>query len=479
MQGHNMVSWRDYEGVDGHGQATVQDMVELQKALSAGSAINAPATAAGEGFPLRVESLERTLKNTTYRMEHVRLWKAIPKVPAFNTVEEYNRVTSYGAADQGAFMVEGELPSETDATYERVYAAVKFLGTTRRVTHVMSLVKPAHGNVIAQETVAGTMYLLRQLERALFYADSSLDANQFDGFEALIANNAPATHIIDMRGAPLTEDALIDAALTIQNAPAYGTPTHLHVNPAVKADLIKSFFPKARYDLMEKREGMVGMSINGFTSPAGDVRFEPNVFIDDGGVVPAGAVGSGAIPGAPALTVAPAAGGAGTAPLWTAGAGDHDVGAYIWRIVAANRFGQSASTRFPAAGTFTPTAGASVTMTVTGDAATTYFKVYRTLRAGADLSQRLIFRQANPGGGVVVTDINARLPRTTTGFMFQQDNTNMSFAQLAPMIKVPLAITDTSIRWMQLIYGTPKLYTPNHNVLFRNIGRATDFVGTP
>jgi len=483
MQGHNMVSWRDYEGVDGHGQATVQDVVELKKALSAGSSINAPATAAGEGFPLRVESLERTLKNTTYRMEHIRLWKNIPKVPAYNTVEEYNRVNEYGAHDQGAFIREGELPGETDATYERVYATVKYLGTLRRVTHVMSLVKPAHGNVIAQETVAGTMYLLRQLERALFYADSTLDTDQFDGFEALIANNAPATHIIDLRGSPLTEDNLIDAALTVQNAPAYGIPTHLHINPAVKADLVKSFFPKARYDLMEKPDGMVGLNINGFTSPAGDVRFEPNVFIDDGGQVPTAAVGPVAnIPATPALTVAPAAGGAGTGPLWLAGTGDHDVGAYIWRIVAVNRFGQSASRRFPAgAATFTPTAGQSVTMTVTdgGGPAASYFKVYRTLRAGADNTQRLILRVANGGGGVLVTDLNARLPQTTTGFMFQQDNTNMSFAQLAPMIKVPLAIVDTAIRWMQLIYGTPKLYTPNHNVLFRNIGRAADFVGTP
>ena len=47
------------------------------------------------------------------------------------------------------------------------------------------------------------------------------------------------------------------------------------------------------------------------------------------------------------------------------------------------------------------------------------------------------------------------------------------------MVKVPLATIDTSIRWMQLIYGTPKLYTPRHNVLFTNIGRAEDFVGTP
>ena len=99
--------------------------------------------------------------------------------------------------------------------------------------------------------------------------------------------------------------------------------------------------------------------------------------------------------------------------------------------------------------------------------------------AGSNLTQRLVLRVANTGGGVVVTDLNARLPRTTTGYMFQQDSSNMAFAQLAPMIKVPLSTIDTSIRWMQLIYGAVKLYTPRHNVLFRNIGRSVDFVGTP
>ena len=52
----------------------------------------------------------------------------------------------------------------------------------------------------------------------------------------------------------------------------------------------------------------------------------------------------------------------------------------------------------------------------------------------------------------------------------------MAFKQLAPMIKIPLATVDPSIRWMQLIYGTPQVYTPGRNVIFRNIGRAVDAV---
>jgi len=82
----NMVSWKDYEGIEGFGAATQADVDSLNKALLAGQAITGPGGTAGDGFALRVESLERTLKNTTYRMEHIRFWKAIPKLPAYNTV---------------------------------------------------------------------------------------------------------------------------------------------------------------------------------------------------------------------------------------------------------------------------------------------------------------------------------------------------------------------------------------------------------
>jgi hypothetical protein len=81
-----MVSWRDYEGVDGFGVGSVEELNSLNKALQAGDAINPPAAAPGEGFPLRVESLERVLRTTTYKMKDVKLWKNVQKLPAYNTV---------------------------------------------------------------------------------------------------------------------------------------------------------------------------------------------------------------------------------------------------------------------------------------------------------------------------------------------------------------------------------------------------------
>jgi hypothetical protein len=119
----NLVGWKDYEGLDGFGSSSADDLKNLNKALSAGQDQNPPGSVtAGDGFALRVESLERTLKNTTYKMEHIRLFKAIPKLAAYNTVEEFNQIQSYGENADAGFIDEGNLPEEDDASYERKFS---------------------------------------------------------------------------------------------------------------------------------------------------------------------------------------------------------------------------------------------------------------------------------------------------------------------------------------------------------------------
>lgn len=474
------VSWKDYDGVDGFGagQFSQQDLDHLNKALTAGNDINNPGAAPGQGFPLRVESLEQTLKNVTYRMEHIRLFKAIPKLAAYNTVEEHNEISSYGEGLEG-FIAEGALPPEDDSTYARRYAAVKFLGTTRSVSHVMSLIRPAHGNVIANETVSGTMWLLRIVERALFYADSSLSTIQFDGYEKLITDNAPADNVIDLRGQPLSEDFLIDGALTISDDPNFGIPTHLHLNPKVKADLVKSFFPKGRYDLLDKRkDGMVGLDVKGFTSPAGDVLFEPNVFVNDGGAPKATAAGDPAQrPATPTISTAA------TTPV-NAGSlfGDDDAGSYFYSVSAHNDFGRSVAIAVDGSA-IAIAAGDEMTFGITPGSAVEvkWYELYRTKKDGPVGKQRLIARIPNGAGAgeETIQDLNDRLPFTSSAFLWQQNLECLSWKQLAPFLKVPLATVNTSIRWMQLVYGVPVLYAPGKTVLFRNVGRAPNFKGQP
>lgn len=472
MQDNAMVSWRDYEGLDGFGAASQADVQDLRKALAAGQDVNAPAVAAGEGFPLRIESLERTLKVVTYRMDDVRLWRNITKLPAYNTVEEYNRLRSYGSGDGNAFIAEGDLPETDDSTYSREFSVIKYLGVTRSVTHVMSLVRPAHGPVVAQETINGTAWLLKQVERALFFGNSSYVTQQWDGLDALITAGAPSANIIDLRGEPLSEDVLNDGGLTVKTAPNYGRGTDVYLADGAYSDLAKSFYPAERYPIQPGgwTDGMVGLQIKGFHSMVGPIMFNPNVFIEFGDV-PSAAVGAAATrPGTPTEDVAPAA--AGTGSQFTAA----DAGDYEYKVVAVNRYGKTAA--LDLTGPVTVAAGQEVTFSIGyGSPVPTAFEVYRSTKDGAIGTAKLAFTVAATADPTVITDTNAYLPGTSTAFLIQQNVEFFSFKQLAPFVKIPLATIDTSIRWMQLLYGAPTVYAPGKAVIYRNVGRAVDSVG--
>src|SRR5882672_2814674 len=99
---------------------TAAAVQELSKALEAGSTTGRETTGltTASGAPLKVESLEKNLKVLTFSESDIKMWKRIPKSPAFNTVEEYLQLAEYGA-DRGGFNNEGELPEEEDATYIR------------------------------------------------------------------------------------------------------------------------------------------------------------------------------------------------------------------------------------------------------------------------------------------------------------------------------------------------------------------------
>jgi hypothetical protein len=471
---NDMVSWKDYAGLEGFGNMSGEEVSDLRKALTAGQDINAPGVAAGEGFPLRVESLENTLKVITYKMDDVRLWQAVTKLPAFNTVEEYNRLESYGSG-VAAFISEGDLPSSDDSTYRRQYAVIKYVGTTRAVTHVMSLIRPAHGNVIAQETVNGMAWLLKQIERAMFFGDSSMIPVQWDGLLKLITDGAPnpTLNIIDLRGKPLTEDILNDGCLVVKTEPNFGRATDLYCADGAFSDLAKQFYPAERVNLPPAgwQQGMVGLNIQGFYSQFGPIKFNPDLFIQFGPLVGTGAIGATGVPSAPTESVAPAA--APTAgSLFTAS----DAGDYIYQVRAINRYGKSAPV------TMTTLVGLAsgdgVTMTVAdGATAGTAFDVYRTNAGGAAATARYMKTVARSGATTAITDLNADIPGTSQAFLIQQNLEYFSFKQLAPAVKIPLATIDTSIRWMQLLYGAPVVYAPGKSVIYKNVGRAVGSSG--
>jgi hypothetical protein len=77
----DVVSLAHYQGQDGFGIGSFQDIEQLNKALTAGSGTDSSAFSGGRS--LTVESLEQTLMTTTYSMEDIVLFKLLKSNPIF------------------------------------------------------------------------------------------------------------------------------------------------------------------------------------------------------------------------------------------------------------------------------------------------------------------------------------------------------------------------------------------------------------
>lgn len=463
-----MISMKDYEGYHGFGQIASNDVDELSKALSAGYQ-NPPVSGSNA---LRVESLEQTLRILTFTQAHIQFWRDIPKLPAFSTVEEYNVQTSYGS-EGGMFTRAGELPQVQDASYERRTALVKYVTTQREVDHPTTLVRPAHGNVIAQETQNGGVWILERVERALYTGNSAVISEAWDGIDTQIRNDPSASQsIIDLRGGILTEDNIEDGTnRVIEN---YGVPTDLYAAPKALSSMVKQFYPRERFAMPAPVDGIVGMSVNRVRTQAGLINLKGNIFLRSGkNNSVKGAPASANAVRAPVVPGVAAANNAG--PIAASLFGVGDVGTWRYKVASVNRFGESAASAEATAAV--NAAGDTITLTITNNAdssdPTTGYNIYRIASVPGAANTEVFMVQVPRIAGAATTlfvDVNRFLPNTSHAYLKQMNLQGLSFRQLAPMMKIPLATIALSIRWAMLLYGMPIIYATRKFIIYDNVG---------
>jgi hypothetical protein len=450
------------EELQGFGEGSMQELMDLRKALEIGysdpvSGMDAP----------RVESLESTLKVLTYSAQNVRIWNRITKLDAFSTIEEYNRLVSYGA-DRGGFVPSGELPEEEDSTYERHSQKVKYVGTTRAVHHPATLVRTVPADLIAQETQNGVLWMLRKIEKALIYGDEDAIPLEWNGLmDQIIAGGGK---VIDLRGGALTQEQLENGADEIvQN---FGMPSVMYSNSRVFADFGKNFYQFQRFGAPNAVSGMVGTPVTGFNSQVGAIPFDSDIFITKGGA-PLSAASHSKAPGVPSVSGAVQS--ADASSLFGSG----DTGNYQYKVSAVNRFGESVPSAASASQNVdVATKWVQLTITDGGGAnPATAYKVYRSDKGSTSVFNFigiLTPRSKDSSGNYQATtthdDKNEWLPKTYVGLMLDMSVQSLAFKQLSPLIRMPLATLAPSIRWMQLLYGTPIVYAPRKNIVYKNIG---------
>lgn len=479
-----------------------EELAQLSKAMQAGhlqgGALNNPAqTNAG---PLKYESLENSLKLTQWKESHIRFWKRIGKDPAYNTVEEFNVQDSYGI-DRGGFYAEGELPEEENSNYVRKVEKVKYMGVTRGVTHVAQLVRTQVGDLYQKEISDGMLYLLQKADRGLFYADEATVQDEWNGIYAQHMNMdnystldeyLGSDHVVDVRGRALKESDIENACEVLLRY--YAQPDLLIGPPQIITDFSIQLFAQRRFlqpGLGNGAAASLGQPISKYHSRFGVIDLEHDIFAMNSRSKKLAAAAS-----SPKAPIAPVADGVAPTAVVTSATSKFEggIGDYRYAVSAINRYGESGLTPLGAATTITA-ATEAVDLKFTagvGAYSPSAYVIYRTKvnpgtnvanldfypitvvpAAGTDSKRGSLVAGVDGAAAGLFRDNNRYLPGTEQAMLMQSDKEILTFKQLAPMMKMDLAILAPVNRFMILLYGTPILYLPSKTIRFINIGKLT------
>lgn len=501
------ISLSDYQFSAGFGSdaeaaadLSAEQLADLSKALEAGHELGSDQsgnqTNAGS---LKVESLDRNLKVITFKESDIRFWKRFPKTAAYNTVEEYNQLETYGQ-ERGGFNNEGELPEEEDTIYRRRSELVKYLGVTRSVTHQMQLVRTSVGNVFQKEIENGIMWILRKADRGLFWGDAAIIEQEWNGLYAQHLNNDKYASleayfdsgvVIDLRGKILKEENLeAGSQQLIRN---FAQPDLFVSAPVVLSDFAAGFYERKRINVGPNNAGVqggvMGQLITKFQSMYGVIDLDYDIFAakpNSAGKTLASAATSNKAPAAPTSVGVTVATGDGLSKF------SDGIGDYFYAVTAINRYGESALTQLGATITvanaddavdleFTATAGPYTPVayviyrTETDPAASaansTFYPIMTIPASGSDAKRGSLANGVDGAAAGEVRDRNRFLPNTEEGMLLDSSIDVIQFKQLAPLMKMDLAKLAPADRFMVLLYGTPFLYAPDKMIRYVNIGR--------
>lgn len=453
----------------GFGSMDAAKVDALQKALSIAQnyGTTAPGSLTG-GSALAVEDLDRTLKLVTFGLEHLKLWKDIIKERVTQTVHEYNVQNSYGQ-EVSPFFQMGGTPQETDANYDREFIQVKYLGTSGQVQHNLTLIQAAHGPVIAREVKNKTVELLARNERAMFEADSGINSLEYDGVDAQIRAKSgqsqyKSTAFAGYDAIDTTDDVIIDFRTTFDDVAAERLALANVNNFGMAMDMylstdIHSVFSRNYYLKQRNLAGETLTSGNRVKEHTGslDYRFKPSLF-NRPRVAPLAS--SPAVESAPTMTLA-------VASDSSSQFASADAGTYGFKMSLVYADGET----LPSAETTQAVAaGQIVKATPTYTGTPLYANVFRSPKTVTGSKWQFIQRVALAGSAVqIVIDVNQFVPGAAKAYLLMHDVDALCWKQLGSMIKYDLAVTDTSYRWLQLLYGTPLISAGRKHCIGENL----------
>ncbi len=492
---------RQYFGPSFQGDATVADLAKAMATQNIGGDY-------GDATPLRLQNLDATMTSVLFEEQHFVKWNWLERVPSIQPYYEWNDRLAYGSIRGSAAFVEGGTPQGGTAQFSRNGIYVRYFGVRRGITHQMALTGQLGGSQVdpvEEENRDGAMELLGFMERNFVWGNHLITDNEgntvnYDGFVKALENGVQfvgtsqtntmpngyqaGMNVLDMQG-QYFDFSLYEGigrrmaqrgfVTSFRNMRSFMTPTVLE--DLARLRLTTEF--KQLVAVNPERGYVPGVPLAGYQSNFGFIPFTYDLFLNRAGMTdqPVDTADQQS-PAPPVASSAPAAAAPGTGVtsnfLADTKAGVSDAGTYYYWASANNDSGESLPIYM---GSVSVAAGQVVNMTIGAGSSNgnpvTAFRIYRGVTDNMYDDQTGCIEEvpAYNQSTVVFTDTNTWRPKTGMILLIDRTPSNVAIAQMAPMLKWPLAITSTTVEWLILLYNALVVKAPQRCFLVKNIGR--------
>lgn len=434
-------------------------------------------TGFANGTSLVLQNLDSIMTSVLFTEDQLVKQRWLPRVPSINPIFQWNVRNTYGTGRGTMAFAEGGIGPVGNAAWTRNTEPVRFFGVQRGTTVIANLAGALGGmfdNPIDEEEYDGTMQLLGSVERAITWGNSTIvDANGnqifYDGLYRNLKANYP-TNVIDMHGKPMTFDVISEIAAlyakqfvtTARDIAGFIPPDSLQTLNLMKTQ-------SERNNDMTNRDGgyVAGTPLDGYRTQLGFVPFIQDVFLDpfDGGKQALTAADSGS-PTAPSGTTATAGAPTGAQTSnWLS----TDAGTVYYTVGAFNSNGESIGT-LDTTGVVVD-AGQVVSVVITNVSGALGYRVYRGVQSTGSDNGWIGDIAATSTATVTFVDDNSIMPNMDVAMFINKNIQNMVLAQMAPLLKLPLAIQNTTIPFGLLYLHTLAVKAPQRQFMVINIGK--------
>lgn len=431
--------------------------------------------------PLMLENLDGLMTEVLINEGHFKLFNAIGRVPSPGPYYEWNRHKGFGSRRGGIGFAEGGAPKGSISSFERKGIYNKYLGVQGGITHQMMTSGNNGGTVQDPNTIETrdrTMELFERMEREIIFGnklikDESANEVNFDGLLTQLTALNPS-NVIDLAGQPLAFSNLDTAArklvtegktLSVNGYTGFGS---VHVIDGLNNQYKDRNIFRHNKDNAATATYTPGFELPAYQTQFGSFKFDHSILLseieDD---LPVSGV---AISGAPtaATCTAAATGSGNTLPA----------GTYYYKVGAFNDTGE----QLPSSATagVTVTEGQKVVVSITrGSANTTGYRIYRSTSSTGTFEW--IGRVAAEADGAQDwDDTGAWYTSDSSGnkanglmVLIKPDQRDLTIAQMAPLMKMPLPQQNTTYPFLLLLYCVLVLKAQERVIIFKNCGNYT------